>query len=218
MQDGIRIVLADDHPIVRQGLRTTIEAEPSLKVVAEAGDGRAAVECIQAHGPDVAVIDIAMPGMDGLAVAEEIQRRGIAVKLIVLTIHRDQEVFERATELGVMGYVLKDSALGEIVAGIQSVAAGKCYASAAIAAQIMQRRRRAHELRQQAPSVRDLTPSERQILLLLAEYKTSSEIAEELHISPRTVDTHRTNICAKLDLRGKHALMKFAVCHRAELG
>lgn len=218
MGGSIRIVIADDHPVVRHGLRTTIEKEPSLAVVAEAGDGRAALEALEKLQPDVAVVDISMPEVDGLGVAEEVRRRKLPVKLIMLTIHRDTELFEKATEAGAMGYVLKDSALVEIVTSIRCVAAGKYYVSPAIAGQLMQRRRRAREFVDEAPNVRDLTPTEKQVLQLLADYKTSSEIAGALHISSRTVDTHRTNISKKLDLHGKHALMKFAVAHRLELG
>lgn len=218
MTEKLRILIADDHPIVRHGLRTTIEREPSFTVVAEAGDGRSAIELMRSLEPTVAIVDISMPELDGLSLAEEARRLALPSKLIVLTIHRDPEVFEKATTAGVMGYVLKDSALVEIVTCIRTVAAGRCYASPAIAGQLMERRRRSRELRLAAPGLKDLTQSERQVLLHLAGYKTSTEIAASLHISSRTVDTHRANICGKLDLRGKHALMKFAVAHRDELG
>jgi DNA-binding NarL/FixJ family response regulator len=218
MARNIRIIVADDHPVVRRGLAATIESEPDYKVIAEVGDGLAALRSIEAEHPDIAVVDISMPEMDGLGVAEEIRRRGLAVKLILLTVHRETAYFEKATEAGAMGYVLKDSAMVEILTCIKTVSAGKCYASPAMAGQMMERRRRAFDLQRSAPALKDLTPTERQVLLMIADYKTSSEIAAALHISPRTVDTHRNNICSKLDLRGRHALMKFAVANRAELG
>lgn len=217
MQEQTRILIADDHPIVRQGLRTAVERERSLVVIAEAGDGRAAWDAIVLHQPAVAIVDISMPELDGLQLAEEAQRRELGVKLIILTIHRDPEIFERATSLGVMGYVLKDSALVEIVSCIRAVLAGRCYASPAMAGQMMERKRKLRDLRFTTPGLQDLTHTEKQVLLLLADYRTSTEIAEVLHISSRTVDTHRSNICSKLELHGKHALMKFAVTHRTDL-
>jgi DNA-binding NarL/FixJ family response regulator len=211
----IRIVIADDHPIVRQGLRTEIERQRHLKVVAEAANGRIALERIQAMAPDIAVVDISMPELDGLQLAAEVARLGLGVRIIFLTVHCDAALFERALEAGVRGYILKDTAMTEIVDGIQRVAQGQSYASPAMAGYLIEQRRRA--VRAPRGLAGTLTATEKQVLRLIAEYKTSSEVGEVLHISPRTVDTHRNNICAKLELRGKHALMKFAIAHRGEL-
>lgn len=218
MASTIRILIADDHPIVRQGLRTTIEEEPALQVVAEASDGRTALELLESLQPEIAVVDVGMPELDGIALTDQVRRRRLAVRPVILTIHREFECFERAMEAGALGYVLKDSALVEIVNCIRQVAAGNCYASPAIAGYLMERRRRSRLLQEVKPSVMALTPTEKRILLHLADYKTSSEIGELLNISPRTVDTHRQNISGKLELHGKHALMRFAVSHRTELG
>jgi DNA-binding NarL/FixJ family response regulator len=211
------ILIADDHPIVRQGLRQTIERESDLKVVAEAADGLSALEQIQGRKPGIAILDIEMPELDGIGVMREINRRSLAVKVIVLTIYRDEEAFEQSIDLGAKGYVLKDSAVIDIVSAIRAVAAGHNYFSPAMTDYLVGRRNRAAALARQGPSLHDLTPAERNVLKLIAEYKTSTEIAEALHISPRTVETHRTNICGKLEIRGRHALMKFALTHKYDV-
>lgn len=217
MKAEIRIVIADDHPVVRQGLRQTIETDRELTIVAEAGDGQTALEQIQQLRPEVAVLDIDMPRMDGFAVAREIARLKLGVEIIFLTIHREEEVFQAALDLGVKGYVLKDSAVTDVIDGIKAVASGRHYLSPALSPYLLKRAARAAALNEQKPGINDLTPTERRILKLIAEEKTSKEIAEELFISPRTVETHRANIARKLDLRGSLALIKFAVTHKSEL-
>jgi DNA-binding NarL/FixJ family response regulator len=213
----VRVFIADDHPIVRQGLRVSIDAEPSMTVVAEAADGAQALETIRATKPDIAVLDIDMPGTDGFMVARTIRNEGLAVAIIFLTVHREEDFFAEALNLGARGYVLKDSAATDIVAGIKAVAAGEHYTSPAMTTALVQRTRRVADRGARPPSIDDLTPTERRILKLIGEYKTSREIADELCVSARTVDTHRTNICTKLEIRGSHGLMKFALTHRAEL-
>ncbi len=217
MATETRVIIADDHPIFRQGLRQTIERERGLKVVAEAGDGRAALEEIRALSPDVAVLDIDMPELDGFGVARALQGEKLNVGIVFLTIHREEDFFNEAINLGAKGYVLKDSALSDIINCVKAVAAGRPYVSPALTSYLFNRQERAAALSQQKPELKDLSPTERRILKLIAEYKTSREIADELFISPRTVETHRTNICNKLELHGSHALMKFALAHKAEL-
>ena len=138
--DPIRILIADDHPVLRKGLRLTIEEDPGLRVVAEASDGEEALALIRKLRPDIAVLDIDMPKLDGLGVAREARRLGLAVKTIFLTLHMDEDMFRTALELGSKGYILKDSAALEIVAGIRSVAAGRPYYSSAIAMQMLDHR------------------------------------------------------------------------------
>lgn len=216
MSSEIRIVIADDHPLLRQGLRQVIERDPDLKVVAEAGDGGKALEQIQATKPQIAILDIDMPDLDGFAVARSIREKQLPVAVIFLTVHREGDFFDEAIELGAQGYVLKDSAITDIVSAIKAVAADQHFASPAMTSYLMNRRRAAPSDRHK-PGIHDLTPTERRIVELIAEYKTSREIAEELFISYRTVQTHRANICQKLGLQGNHALMKFALAHKAEL-
>jgi len=217
MKSEITVVIADDHPIVRQGLRQAIETDQSLKIVGEAGDGRVAFEQIKALVPDVAVLDIDMPEKDGFAVATAIRAEKLQVAVIFLTIHREEELFQAAMDMGVRGYVLKDSATTDIIAGIKTVAAGNPYISPSLSAYLINRRTRANALAKEKPGIEELTTMERRILRLIAEEKTSKEIAEELFISHRTVETHRTHIARKLDLHGSLALVKFAMAHKSQL-
>lgn len=215
MKPEIHILLADDHPFIRQGLRATIEREPDLKVLAEAGDGRAALELIQQLRPQVAILDIDMPELDGFAVASHVRQQKQKLEIIFLTLHREEEFFNRALELDAKGYVTKDSATTDIISGIRAVAAGQHYVSPALASFLVAQRRQTVAPRPVGLAI--LSPTERQVLKLIAAYKTSKEIAEALGISPLTVKTHRQNICLKLDLQGNHSLMKFALEHQAEL-
>jgi len=217
MGEEIRIVIADDHPVVRQGLRLMIETDRALKVVAEAGDGQTALDEIQRLRPQVAVLDIDMPLMDGFTVAREIARLKLPVEVVFLTIHREEELFQAALDLGALGYVLKDSAATDIIAAVKAAAAGQPYLSPALSPYLLKRSQSAAALTKAKPGINDLTPTERRILKMVAEEKTSKEIAEELFISPRTVETHRTNIARKLELHGSLALIKFAVAHKSEL-
>ena len=213
----IRIIIADDHPIFRQGLRGVIEADARLKVVAEATEGEEALKLIQEHKPEVAVLDLDMPGKDGFGVAREIQAQQLPVAVIILTMHDSESLFNAALDLGVKGFVLKDSALPEIIDCIKAVAGGRNYISAQLSNYLLNRGNRAGVLARERPGLKDLTPAERNILKLIAHEKTSKQIADELNISIRTVDRHRANIANKLDLKGAHALLHFALQHQAEL-
>jgi DNA-binding NarL/FixJ family response regulator len=219
LETDIRVLLADDHPLLRQGLRQAVEAEPRFKVVAEAGDGNTALEQIRRIKPDIAVLDVNMPQLDGFAVARAIRDEQLPVEIIFLTVYRERRFLNQALELGAKGYVLKDSAVTDIVAGIRAVVAGEHFTSPAMTSYLINRaaRGRFAASEENLSRINSLTPTERRILKLIAAYKTSKEIADELCISFRTVNTHRANICQKLEIRGNHALMKFALDHQAEL-
>jgi DNA-binding NarL/FixJ family response regulator len=217
MDDKITIVIADDHPIVRQGLRQTIEEDKRLRVIAEASDGQAAVEAVAAHSPKVTILDIDMPVMNGFDAARAIRQQALSTEIIFLTMHRDEEMFNEAIDLGAKGFVLKDSALTDIVECIKSVAASEHYASHALTSFLINRSRRAIGLTETQPTIKDLTPTERNVLKLVADNLTTKEIGERLFISPRTVEKHRENISQKLNLRGSHSLLKFALSHKSEL-
>jgi DNA-binding NarL/FixJ family response regulator len=217
MNDKIKIVIADDHPIVRQGLRQMIEADRNLTVVGEASDGETALQMIETHQPNVAVLDIDMPGIGGFDVVRELERKKIAINIIFLTMHTEEKIFQTAMDLGIKGYVLKDSPPHDIVAGIKSVAAGRPFISPAMSALLLNRRRRTRKLEGERPELAALTPTERRILKLIAEDKTSREIGTELFVSHRTVHAHRANILQKLNLSGNLALVKFAITHKSSL-
>lgn len=217
MAEEIQIIIADDHPIFRRGLRAAIETEPGFSVVAEADNGESAVSLIRELEPDIAVLDVDMPGKDGFQVAEAVSGMNLAVRLIFLTMHNTESLFNAALDLGVKGYVLKDSALPEIIDCIRAVADGKNYISPPLSTYLVQRSNRSDELVRKTPGINDLTPSELNILRLIAAERSSRQIADELFISVRTVDRHRANIIAKLGLHGGIALIRFALTHRSDL-
>src|SRR5678816_4139060 len=209
-----RILIADDHPIFRAGLRELIESDPSFAVVAEATDGEDALASITTHRPDIAIIDYNMPKLNGFAVLAEISKLQLDVTPVMLTMHNDEAMFAKAFELGVRGYVLKDSASMDIVNFLNAASEGQIYTSAAVTTFLYKRASRG----QQAPEgIESLTPAERKILRMIADYKTSREIADELCVSVRTIENHRSNISSKVRVTGSHSLFKFAVQHRSEL-
>ncbi len=210
----ITIIIADDHPIVRQGLRQVIEEDPRLRVVAEANNGEEAIESIKLHSPDVTILDVDMPLMNGFDAARAVREKGLKTEIIFLTMHCDEDIFNEAIDLGAKGYVLKDSALTDIIECIKTVAASEHYASHALTSFLINRTRRVINLAEKLPSINDLTPTERRVLKLIAENLTTKEIGEQLFVSPRTIEKHRSNICQKLDLQGSHSLLKFALTHR----
>ena len=217
MDREVRVLIADDHPIFRQGLRRIIETEAWLKVVSEASDGEQALQWLQGAGADIAVLDLTMPIKDGFAVARAVREQRLQVPLVLLTMHKDEHYLNAALDLGVQGYVVKDSATTEIVNCIQAVIGGQEYVSPTLSSFLIRRSRSAAALAEQKPALTRLTPTERRVLKLIAEGQTSREIAAQLNIGVRTVEHHRNNIALKLELRGSHALLKFAMQHQSEL-
>ncbi len=213
-QNELSIVIADDHPVFRHGLRDIIESEPGFKVVGEAGDGERALEIIGTLRPAIAILDVSMPKLDGLAVSCKLAAEEPAVGVILVTMYREQKLFAQALEAGVKGYVLKDSAATDIISCIKAVAEGQNYASPELTTYLVSRVRPGGSAGLPRSDLEGLTTTELRILSLLADYKTSKEIAQDLFVSPRTVDTHRNHICQKLDIHGSHALMKFALAHK----
>jgi DNA-binding NarL/FixJ family response regulator len=217
MSDAIRVLIADDHPVVRKGLRMAIEEDAGLCVVAEAPDGEIAVAQIAELRPDVAVLDIDMPRLDGLGVAREIARGGLPVEMVFLTMHVQEDLLQAALELGAKGYILKDTALLEIAAAVRSVAAGQPYLNSTLAARLLQRQPQRHAGPARYAPLDRLTPTECRIVQLIASDKSSKEIGTELSIHYRTVENHRTNICRKLGLEGANALLRFALQNKHNL-
>jgi DNA-binding NarL/FixJ family response regulator len=212
---SLRIVIADDHAIFRKGLREVIDGEEGLSVVAECADGEATLAAVEKHAPDVLVLDVDMPRMDGFAVVRELRGRGTQVEIVLLTMHGREDLLRAALELGVHGYVVKDGALLDVVQAIRAVHSGEPFISSSLSARLLAKPAPAGVA--PLPGLDKLTAAERRVLKGIAELKTSKEIAAELGIHYRTVDNHRTNIAAKLDLSGTHALTRFAARHRDRL-
>lgn len=213
----VRILVVDDHPVLRQGLRQVIESDPRLRVIGEAGDGEAALALIDAHRPDVVVLDIDMPKLDGFGVVRELEARRLTPAIIFLTLHAGEELFTEAMERGVRGYILKESAIAGIVEGIHAVAAGQYYVTPSLTGFLVGHRARARAFAARQPGLDALTPTERRVLQLVGQGLSSKEIAAQLFVHYRTVENHRVSIAQKLNLQGHNAVLKFALRHRHEL-
>jgi DNA-binding NarL/FixJ family response regulator len=217
MKPKIRVILADDHPVYRDGLKRMLDQDPALELVHETGDGADALAQARQLKADVVLLDVNMPRMGGLEVARERHRHGDLFNVIFLTMHREEDLFHQAMELGVKGYVLKDSASADILKAVHAVVTGQRYLSPSLSEFVFNRARGGKRLRTAHPGLDALTASECRILKLIASDRTSKEIAEDLGLSPRTVENHRTNICNKLGIHGSHALLKFAFENRSKL-
>jgi DNA-binding NarL/FixJ family response regulator len=213
----IRVAIADDHPIFARGLRQVLMSDCGLDVVAEARDGEAALECILEHSPDVVILDIDMPKKDGFEVVRAMEDRKLSAAVVFLTMHKNEALFNGALDLGVRGYVLKDSALTEVADSVKAVAAGHNFVSPVLTTYLFSRRARAQALMKEQSGLKDLTPAERGVLLLIAAGKNTGEIARELYLSIRTVEHHRARIAGKLNLHGRDALLRFAIANKSEL-
>ncbi|MCU0755316.1 MAG: response regulator transcription factor [Xanthomonadales bacterium] len=214
----IRVFLADDHPVFRLGLSQIVNAASGLSVVGEAGDGEQAWQRLRGSpAVDVAVLDVDMPQRDGFEVLKALRESGSTLPVVFLTMHRDEHFLNRALDLEVNGYLLKDSALTEVVDCIRMVAAGQPYVSPLLSSFLMQRHRRTQASQQRATQLRSLTGVELRVLKLVSEFCSNRQIAEQLGISVRTVEHHRARMCVKLDLDGHNALLRFAQAHAHEL-
>ena len=217
MSAPVRIVLVDDHPIVRKGLREVVEETPGMAVVGEAGDGEAALRLIEAERPDVVVLDVEMPRGDGFSVLRALKDAPSRPEFVLLTMHGRQDLLRTAFELGVKAYVVKEGAMVDVVEAIRAVREGRPYISSELSAALLTRAPQPAAASLPPDWTGRLTRAEVRVLRLIAEFKTSKEIAQELEIHYRTVENHRTAIAAKLGLSGSHALTKFAVEHRDRL-
>lgn len=213
----IRLILADDHPVYRQGLRSILEAEEDLEVIAEAGDGAEALELARDLSPDLLLLDVTMPTLDGLSVAKACQSEGLPCRLIFITMHQEEQLLGAALKLGVRGYVLKESVAGDVAEAVRTVAEGGEYLSAPLVQLLMRRERSRMDLQREVPGIDSLTVAERKVLRLVASDRTSKQIASDLGVSVRTVDSHRARITKKLRLSGSHSLVKFAFENREKL-
>jgi DNA-binding NarL/FixJ family response regulator len=217
MSQPINIIIADDHPIFRRGLNMIIASDPSLKVLAEASNGNEALALIQQLKPQVAVLDIDMPKKNGFDVLKEVQALSLTTSIIFLTMHKDEALFNGALDLGVKGYLLKDSAVSEIIDSVKAVALGENFISPTLSTFLINRSLKNNKVSENKTLLDKLTLSEQRILLLIAEDKTTKEIADVLYISTRTVENHRSHICQKLNLQGTNALLRFALANKANL-
>ena len=207
----LRILLADDHTVVRAGLRSLLERQPDLEVVGEAEDGRKAVELAVSLAPDVVVMDIGMPTLNGIEAARQISNKRSATAIVILSMHSDEAYVMRAMKAGARAYLLKDSAEADLIRAIQAVSRGKSFFSPKISRVLAEDYVRLLEQKGAEDSYELLTTREREILQLLAEGKTNKEVATLLNLSLYTVETHRSRILQKLNLHSSAELVLYAV-------
>lgn len=217
MDSKLRILIADDHPIFREGLVKTLERHDSISIVGQAVNGMQAIEQIRAHGPDIAVLDVEMPGMNGIDVARIVYKEALLTDIVFLTMFKDPVYFNAALDLGVRGYLLKDSVVEDLVQCLTAVSDGQYYISHSMSHLLIERKKKFAALLKTVPALSLLTPAERTVLKLLADNLTSREIAEKLFVTPRTVENHRLHMSQKLDIKGHNKLLEFALQHRSEL-
>lgn len=203
----LRVVLADDHTIVREGLATLLGQTPDIEVIATASTGSQAVRAARTLAPDVLVTDISMPELNGIEAARAIRERDARIAIVVLSMHSTSEHVARAFAAGANGYVLKDAASDEIVAAVRAVASGRRYLSRALADVVSEAAAPA------ASPLASLSARERQVLQLVVEGRSSAQIAQQIHLSPKTVETYRSRLMKKLGVADIPALVKFAVRH-----
>jgi DNA-binding NarL/FixJ family response regulator len=206
----LRVLLGDDHTMLRQGLRKILEDGRHYRVVAEAGNGRDAVRDALALTPDVAVLDIGMPLLNGIEATRQIVRRAPSVRVLILSMHSDQAYVTQALQAGARGYLLKDSAGSELIEAIAALAAGRSFFSSAVAQVVFDDYARNLSEKGSADPYDALSEREREVLQLVAEGRSSKEIAELLSISPATVETHRAHLLQKLGLRNTVEVVRYA--------
>ena len=210
----VRILLADDHTVMRRGLRFLLESQPDFTVVAEASDGREAVQQAEAAHPDVAVLDVAMPNLSGIEAAQRIAAQMPNIAIVILSMHSDEGYVLRALKAGARGYLLKDAAEGDLIEAIRAVSQGKTFFSSEISKMLVEDYIREIRTRGVEDSYELLTSREREILQLLVEGNSNKDIANRLNVSPHTVETHRRNLQDKLNLHSFAELILYAVRKR----
>jgi DNA-binding NarL/FixJ family response regulator len=211
MNDKVRIVLADDHTILREGLRALLTADTEFVVVGEAQNGREAVRCVERLEPDLLLMDLSMPRMSGMDAIREIKKRYPDTRIIALTVHKTEEYLLTTLQAGADGYVLKDATHEELVMAIRNVMAGKSYLSPDVSEKVIEGYLVGKESSRSLSAWETLSQREREVLKLIAEGYKNKEIAEDLCISLKTVEKHRANLMKKLDLHNAAALTVYAV-------
>jgi len=209
----IRVLVADDHAIIREGLRVMLGNQPDMEVVGSAANGREAVRLVDEHEPDVVVIDISMPELNGIEAISQMLPRHPHIKVIVLSIHETKPYDYRTLKAGAKGYLLKETAGLEVVEAVRAVYRGERYLSQRISDLLTNVAFRNLEVPMEVSPLEQLSPREREILQLVAEGKTSQEIAVRLSISPKTVDTYRSRLMRKIGVEDVAGLVKFAIQH-----
>lgn len=217
MTEEVQVLVVDDHQLLRLGVRDALGRHSRFKIVGEAANGEEALQLLVSLKPHILITDIDMPRLNGLETIRAIRKLTFDVKVIILTMYNEEDMFNAAMDLGVKAYVLKENAATDIVAALEKVDRGETFLSSSMMEAGKRRSDRVREMLLSKPQIEALTPAERRILKFIGEDYTSKEIADRLNLSVRTVDNHRQHICDKLKLHGTHSLLKFAFDNSAYL-
>ncbi len=209
----LRVILADDHHLVRQGIRSLLEKADDIEIIAEAENGQEAVNLVSNLTPDVLVMDIAMPRLNGIQAAEQIHGLNVTTRVVILSMHSDETLVRQALRIGVKGYLLKRSVTEELLLAIRAAGRDEIYLSPAISQLLMNDFVAGHPEADEADAFTRLSPREREVLQLIAEGHTNRSIAETLSVSVKTVEKHRSNLMAKLNVQDLAGLIRIAIKH-----
>ena len=209
--DEIRVLITDDHALFREGIRLILQTQENIEIVGEAADGREAIDAARTLEPDVVLMDVTMPGIDGLAATRQIKGDCPETQVLMLTMHESDDYFFRSLSDGASGYVLKEAVSADLIAAIQSVAQGQVFLYPSVATKLVADYLSRAGTAEAQGKYRQLTPREREILFFIGEGRSDKEIAEQLVISPNTVQSHRSHIMDKLELHNRAALIKYAI-------
>ncbi len=205
------VVIADDHPIFLLGLKSVLEKmTDEFDLIGVAENGNQAWELIKNKKPDIALLDIEMPDMSGLDICEKVRAENLFTKVIALTVHKDEDIFNQALEAGVHGYILKENSINDLSEGIKTVLSGNFFFSASVSGFLLNRTARASQVETEVKG-RRLTKTEKYVMRMIAEGHTSNDIAKKMRISVKTINNHRANICKKLNLKGTNSLLVYAM-------
>jgi len=208
---SIRILIADDHGVLRAGLRALLNAEPGLEVVGEAADGLTALQLAAELRPDVALMDLSMPGLDGIQVTRQLKETLPGTRVLILTVHEDESLLREAIQAGASGYIIKRAVESELINAIHAVSSGDLYVHPALTRALL--RDLSPALASDQAPTESLTPREIDVLRLIAQGYTNRQVAEKLHVSVRTVESHRANLTSKLDIASRAELVRYAREH-----
>ena len=216
MAEPVKIVLADDHPLIRRGLKASLEEDQTFVIIGEASNGDEALRQIMELDPQIAILDIDMPGMSGLSVAREIEKQELHTNVIFITFHLDESLMRNAMAAGGKGYLLKGSETDEIILALRAVHAGGTYIGSKMA-NLLRKNKSGLVDQKLGHDLKTLSVTEKTILRLIADGKSTKEIGDDLSTNYRTIENHRTRMCRKLNLEGANALLRFALQHRTAL-
>lgn len=216
MNERVRIIIADDHPMFRAGVRIELEKIENLEIIGETGNGKDALKLIKEHSPDVAILDFQMPEMNGLEITAQLKKEKNTVKIILLTMHNEKRIFQKAINIGVDGYILKEDAVLDIVSAVKTVIDGGTFFSSKLTVYLIDKFKSTQKDKN-GEMINELSRTEREILKLISELNSNDEISEKLFISKRTVENQRVIISKKLNLTGAKELLKFSVKYREYL-